>query len=488
MVQTLGRIRALTEPPMNGNRLPCHGNLVSTVMKLGIRWRLAWFATAIVLVALAIGWTARITWNEVRRTNDRIGVVQVESFAIADYFQAEILVLNRYLRNYATRLNPADWGKFVEESEALDHWIDEKYAELSNAKEKQILDSINKAYDAFREDAHQITNQTRGATLSSVGAELLERAETQSTDLLGLGNKLATAHRESVSALMVSTQRPFSKMQQMIFELLFVLLALVAWVSVVVYRDMISPLRVTLVETRAMIERQEKLASLGVLAAGVAHEIRNPLTAIKARLFTQQKRLTAGSPEAEDAAVINDEINRLERIVKDVLQFARPAEPKLVRILAELPVREVCELMRPAMEKNGIDLRIDSMVPASIEVDLQQIKQVLINLVQNAAESIERNGVVTLRVRQGTGRLRGASAPAVIIEIEDTGRGISAQVQKRLFDPFFTTKDAGTGLVLAIAARIVEKHGGVLEFQTLVHRGTIFGVVLPQCASDEATS
>jgi signal transduction histidine kinase len=142
--------------------------------------------------------------------------------------------------------------------------------------------------------------------------------------------------------------------------------------------------------------------------------------------------------------------------------------------------------MRPTLRGRGIELRVDSVARAYIEVDLQQIKQVLINLIQNAAESIERNGTVRLRVRQGQGRLRGPSSPVVIVEIEDTGRGISPAVQKRLFDPFFTTKESGTGLGLAIAARVVEKHGGVLEFQTSVSRGTIFGIVLPQCKSDEA--
>jgi signal transduction histidine kinase len=92
-----------------------------------------------------------------------------------------------------------------------------------------------------------------------------------------------------------------------------------------VYREMIAPLRLKLVENRATIERQEKLASLGVLAAGVAHEIRNPLTAIKARLFTLKKALGQSLRAAEDAELIEREINRLERIVRDVLSFAKPA-------------------------------------------------------------------------------------------------------------------------------------------------------------------
>jgi signal transduction histidine kinase len=115
-----------------------------------------------------------------------------------------------------------------------------------------------------------------------------------------------------------------------------------------------------------------------------------------------------------------------------------------------------------------------------VRVDPAQMKQVLINLVQNAADSIGHDGIITLRARAARKTLPNGGKNTVIIEVRDTGRGISAEAQERIFDPFFTTKDNGTGLGLSIAARIVQKHGGVLEYQTRVNQGTVFGIVLPQ--------
>jgi signal transduction histidine kinase len=216
-----------------------------------------------------------------------------------------------------------------------------------------------------------------------------------------------------------------------------------------------------------------------MLAAGVAHEIRNPLTAIKAWLYLQQKHLKPGTPEFSDAELISGEISRLERIVRDFLQFARPSDPQFTVVPAGLPLHEVQTLLKPGLEKSGINLVIEESVPAQIRIDPQQIKQVLINLVQNAADSIGRNGTITLRAVTDEKRIADRQMDVVILQVSDTGKGISEDVQKRLFDPFFTTKDTGTGLGLPIAARIVEKHGGALQYQNLAEHGATFGIILP---------
>jgi signal transduction histidine kinase len=311
---------------------------------------------------------------------------------------------------------------------------------------------------------------------------LLEFAnfEKQSQLLLNLGFELATAHRESMDSFLDSSKKSLGYLRVLLLVSLALLLLSAGGLAAVVYRDLIAPLRIKLVESQALVDRHEKLASLGMLAAGVAHEIRNPLTAIKAWLFIQQKHLRPGSPEHEDAQVIGDEISRLERIVKDVLLFAKPSEPHLVNVSASQILMEIQTLLQPQLEKSHIRLACENSVHARIRADTQQIKQVLINLVQNAAESIGQNGTVTLRARLDTSRLGDRTTDVVILDVCDTGTGISPQVEKRLFDPFFTTKETGTGLGLSIAARIVEKHGGALQYQTQVNRGTTFGIVLPR--------
>ncbi|MBI3414814.1 MAG: hypothetical protein HY043_05745 [Verrucomicrobia bacterium] len=439
-------------------------------------FRLGAFALAIVMVVAMIAWAAVNGWRRIGQLNRQLNKVQIESFRIADRFQATIQQLDYHVLRYEFHHEPADLERLLTELKTLDGWIDEQTNKLTSPLERKILNRINDVYDEYQSVARQV-GTSPGAESSQ--AEL-KRVEGQSKRLLELGLQLANAHGMALNAFLSSSQNSLLTLGRLVFAALVLLILLVGLLAFVLYRDLIAPLKMQLVESHAIIERQEKLASLGVLAAGVAHEIRNPLTAIKARLFTQQKLLAPGSPASEDAKVIDGEINRLERIVKDVLHFARPADPKLAPTAVQPLLCEVRDLLAPQLERGGIALKLESSPEETISADPQQLKQVLINLVQNAAESIEHHGSVTLAARLGTERLHGKSSPVIRLEVTDTGKGISAEVQKRLFDPFFSTKHGGTGLGLAIAARIVEKHGGLLEFQTRPQHGTTFGIILPR--------
>jgi signal transduction histidine kinase len=298
--------------------------------------------------------------------------------------------------------------------------------------------------------------------------------------LFDLGQELSQAHLELKKQLLAEAQRTLSGLRISVLGAVALLFVFGLALATLVYRDMIAPLRSKLMKVEAMVEQNEKLAALGLLAAGLAHEIRNPLTAVKAALFTQQKKLPAGSSEQADAKIVEREILRLERIVNDFLKFARPAEPETAVFAADLLLLETKLMFGPLLTDKNIQVNQEPSAPMRVKVDPAQMKQVLINLVQNAADSIGRDGKITLRARQLRRAMPNGEKNAVVLEVADTGKGISAEVQKRLFDPFFTTKEIGTGLGLSIAARIVQKHGGVLQYQTQVNQGTTFGIVLPQ--------
>jgi signal transduction histidine kinase len=330
--------------------------------------------------------------------------------------------------------------------------------------------------------AYQADGKTIAASNSAAHGDVLpvlSKIENSSQKILSLGYDLANAHRAATVQLVGESQKSLTLLQQVIFVALALLLVVAAWIVTIFYREMIASLQLKLVETRALTERQEKLASLGVLAAGVAHEIRNPLTAIKARLFTLNKTIGTTPAAVEDANVIAREINRLEHIVRDVLSFARPNEPKQQLVSAVARLRDVSDLMRTQLSGANIDLIVENAANPTIQGDPDQLKQVLLNLVQNAGDSIGEDGKIVLRVEIERANLHGHLGNVAILEVEDTGKGISAEVQKRLFDPFYTTKPAGNGLGLSIAARIIERHGGAFRYKTEVGRGTTFSILLP---------
>ena len=447
------------------------------------KMRLGFSLAAIVVLLGLIAWAAHNSWMRAGELRHRLDTVHLQSFRIADHFEESVLELNHLLLRYAVYHNAADWTRFDNLGKGLDRWIDDQRAILSSQKETATMELINAAYDDYLAAARQIHDEDLTGTGSATHLVEFAGFEKQAQRVMKLSFRLAAAHEESMDSFVEESQRALSFLRLLLLATLILLTLAGGGLAIMVYGEMIAPLRVKLVESRAVAERHEKLASLGMLAAGVAHEIRNPLTAIKAWLFLQQRHLHPGSPEHADAEIIANEINRLENLVKDVILFARPSEPVLTTIAAGQPMREVRALLAPDLERAHIQIVCAGGDDLSLRIDPQQIKQVLINLVRNAADSIQQEGVITLRARREVRRCGERVGEAIIIEVADTGKGIPPEVEKRLFDPFFTTKATGTGLGLSIAARRVEKHQGVLQYRTEVNRGTTFDIVLPSPAT-----
>lgn len=449
------------------------------------RLRLGILIAAIVLVAGLTLWGVQHSWRGIVRLERKLTSGHLESFRLAGEFQERLLNLNKAMMHYAARREPETWTRFEQASTELDQWID-KYdpqanrdSKLTTERERQLLHELNVAYEGYTAVAQQVYTNQQPALVSAEGFAQLGEFERQTQRLLKLGTELADAHRMAEESFLNEANHSLSHLRVFLFGGVAFLLALVGALGVVLYRDEIAPLRTKLVQSQAVLEKQEKLATLGTLAAGIAHEIRNPLTSVKARLYTLDKHLESPPQARADAGVIATEISRLERIVQDVLNFARPSEPQWKTLSAIALLQEVHDLMASSLENQHVQLVVEAGPDLEISADAVHLKQILINLVRNAVEAIDGEGTVTLRVRRGHAALQGRDTPTAILEVSDNGRGIPPEIEKRLFDPFFSTKETGTGLGLSIAARLVEKLGGNLQYQTSVGRGTTFGIVLP---------
>jgi signal transduction histidine kinase len=442
-----------------------------------VQLKIALFVTAICLMTGAIICSAAISWRDFNRLRKQLTTIELESFHIADDLQQTILLLNTYLLKYELNHDTNVWQQYEKESKRLDQWIDEQDTKVETVEEHAALKQVNDTYDHFLAAAKALKDAPPEQTVQVFG-----NFERESQLLLNTGFKLAEAHRLSLSGFLEKTQSTLALLSFILLCALFLLIGCVTALAFIVFKHLIAPLQTKLVQSHAIIERQEKLASLGLLASGVAHEIRNPLTAIKAKLFAWQRRLSPNSSEHADARFINEEISRLERIVRDFLLFARPSDPIMIPVPPSSLLSEVQTLFTAELEKKRISLKLeipDGGAPLVL-ADPQQIKQVLINLIHNSAESIEKDGEIILRVKSEHKPGPGAAHGNVIIEVADTGKGIPAEIEKRLFDPFFTTKEAGTGLGLSIAMRIIQSHGGQLRYRTQVNVGTTFGIILPK--------
>lgn len=223
--------------------------------------------------------------------------------------------------------------------------------------------------------------------------------------------------------------------------------------------------------------RSEKLAAVGQLAASVGHEIRNPLSAARNALtYVRRKYAKGPAPAAGDRTLefvelADRELGACNRIVQDLLDFARE-RPLTMSASALSPlVKEVLQVVR-----RRADVRVENAIPEDlppVDADRDQLRQVLLNLVQNGVEAIPeaRPGVVSVKAQVQGERLR--------ISVADDGTGIPESDRQRIFEPLVTTKTKGTGLGLAITSQIIKRHGGTLELETELGRGTAFHITLP---------
>lgn len=219
--------------------------------------------------------------------------------------------------------------------------------------------------------------------------------------------------------------------------------------------------------------RAKNLESLAAMSAGLAHEIRNPLTSIKGYAQFIKSEIGSSSELKEDITVIIDEVDRLNKITERFLSFARPEKPDLSSNDINGIIIESVKAIKKEIDKNDINISMELNGVPKTMLDREQMEQVIINIIINSIQAMGKNGNIGI----STSFIKEFNM--VQVSISDTGGGIKKEDQDKVFEPFYTTKDKGTGLGLAICSRIIENHDGYIDFKSREGEGTVFLIKLP---------
>lgn len=254
-----------------------------------------------------------------------------------------------------------------------------------------------------------------------------------------------------------------------LFEI--VLYNIVAWVSGTLVQAE-RKRREELKKAQEELIQANKYKVIGELAAGIAHEIRNPLGSIQGSLEILRKDYKVEDSKYEFLNILLKEVARLNKVITDFLNYARPALPNLIETDINQLISETVLILSSQAAKKGVGLKteLDKNLPR-IKADPSQLKQAFINLILNSLEAIEGNGQVLISTLQDKNK--------VTVKFQDTGKGMSEETKGKIFTPFFSTKENGAGLGLGIVERIVQNHKGEIKVESYLGKGTTFTLIFP---------
>jgi two-component system NtrC family sensor kinase len=238
-----------------------------------------------------------------------------------------------------------------------------------------------------------------------------------------------------------------------------------------------------LVKTQEDLVRAAKLADIGMLAAGVAHEVNNPMAIIRGNTELLQMAIPEDDPNREEVDTIAQQVGRVERIVGSLLKFARQQQKELGTVAVNTLLDEILKQVGHQVSLTGIEVRRNYAADLPpLQGDGDQLRQVFTNLILNAIQAMKQGGTLTVSTSRDSG------AGTCTVAVGDTGIGIPPENLKSIFSPFFTTRNEGTGLGLAVSYGIVRDHGGNIQVESTAGKGSTFRVVLPLRQGEQKSS
>lgn len=372
--------------------------------------------------------------------------------------------------------------------------IEEKYTNYLQIKDKVISFYESREYDQ--------------------GSVLHAEARKHFPDILELCEKLKTFHKDKIAYAIQASQKESNRLRYMALMAIIIVILLSLLINYIFARHILAPIRKIaaqadkmggprassndlinlehsvhgLIEDAELTQQElkksqetllvsEKMVLLGKLAAGTAHSIRNPLTSVKMRLFSLNKTCQFTNDQQEDFNVISGEIKQINKIVENFLEFSRPPKLQTIKMSPSTVVDSALYLLEQRLKSYQVTTRLIRKAPLSETlIDPEQLKEVLVNIIINACESIQKDGLIIITEEENFVK---PLKRVAIIRIMDNGPGIAQEIQSQIFNPFFTTKEEGTGLGLSIAFNIINEHGGWLDVNSSENEGTAFIITLP---------
>ena len=424
------------------------------------------------------------------------------------------LVMQKGYVTYYFQDRDPTWLKELDKChEELKMWLQKARSFAYSEEEKQTLNKIDTQYDRYAILRSKVIHlYTDGK--EDQGLKLQRSVRTQLFDIIDLCRHFQKLHEQSLEEARRDNQERVILVKELTMGGLVWALLLGSVLAYTLVRNVLAPIHrlargsgdddmpgeggddvsalttrfQTLMKdveqtksklewSRAHLQQAEKWALVGKLAAGVAHSVRNPLTSVKMRLFSMERTLKLDPSQQEDFEVISEEIRHIDSIVNNFLEFARPPKLKMLLSSPSDAVDLAIQLLRHRLESYNVKVLVNRDQPLpQISADPDQLKEVLVNLMVNSCEAMVNGGEIHIREETD---LADSGDPVVVIRVSDTGPGIPEAVRNKVFQPFFSTKGEGTGLGLSIATRIVEEHGGWLDYKAEEGKSGAFVITLP---------
>ena len=479
--------------------------------------RLRFYILLVSLLSVTMAGGLVMMWYTYRMQSLLTDIIDrnLEAFQTAESLEIALVNQKGFLSYYFLDSDPEWLRQLGEYRQIFKEKLKKAYDLIETEHHKNALDQIESEYLYYIRVKDQVINHYIEGERKK-GAALHKQVRNRFFKILELCESYKDLHRNRIKELRISSYHQAQKLRLIAATAILLVLGIGMLLAFWMMHYVLTPLRrisreadrrhepskgenemkslsrsvhhlledvndtqTALQKSRETLLQAEKMASVGKLAAGMAHSIRNPLTSVKMRLFSLGRSLQLSNDQNDDFQVISEEIKHIDTIVQNFLEFSRPPKLKMEHMNPSDVVEMVLQLLRHRLESYNVSVDVESgkdPIPP-IEGDPEQLKEVLVNLIENACEAMGGKGG---RIHISKEIIHHAFyGTAVQISITDDGPGMPESIQEKVFQPFFTTKEEGTGLGLSIATRIVEEHGGEIKCTSQAGSGTVFEIILP---------